>query len=176
MVLGTPVVAITILLVIAERALHLGFFDPARGGDPVLFQHLFWFYSHPAVYIMILPAMGVISELVAAVSRKTIFGYGFVAFSSLAIAIIGFLVWGHHLFVSSQSIYAGLVFSILSMLVAYIDQTKSGSRNHVSPGARMRCTVTMKLKPVRMDENPAMKTPVAASVTFVCVEAVLYGV
>jgi cytochrome c oxidase subunit 1 len=125
MILGTPVVAITILLVFAERALHLGFFDPNRGGDPVLFQHLFWFYSHPAVYIMILPGMGVMSELVAAVSRKQVFGYSFVAFSSLAIAILGFLVWGHHLFVSSQSIYAGLVFSIITMLVAVPSAVKT---------------------------------------------------
>jgi cytochrome c oxidase subunit 1 len=125
MVLGTPVVAITVLLVFAERTLHLGFFDPTRGGDPVLFQHLFWFYSHPAVYIMILPGMGVISELVAAISRKQVFGYSFVAFSSLAIAILGFLVWGHHLFVSSQSIYAGLVFSIITMLVAVPSAVKT---------------------------------------------------
>ena len=117
-ILGTPVVAVTILLVAAERLFHIGVFDPKLGGDPVLFQHLFWFYSHPAVYIMILPAMGVISELVAAFSRKAIFGYAFVAFSSLAIAIIGFLVWGHHMFVSSQSVYAGLIFSFLSFLVA----------------------------------------------------------
>ncbi len=117
-VLGTPVVAIAILLVAAERLLHIGIFDPALGGDPVLFQHLFWFYSHPAVYIMILPSMGIISELITAFSRKRIFGYKFVAFSSLAIAVLGFLVWGHHLFVSSQSIYAGLIFSVLSMLVA----------------------------------------------------------
>ena len=125
MILGTPVVAITILLVFAERTLHLGFFDPRLGGDPVLFQHLFWFYSHPAVYIMILPGMGVMSELVAAISRKQVFGYGFVAFSSLAIAILGFLVWGHHLFVSSQSIYAGLVFSIITMLVAVPSAVKT---------------------------------------------------
>jgi len=118
MILGTPVIAITVLLVAVERGLHLGIFDPALGGDPVLFQHLFWFYSHPAVYIMILPAMGVVSELVQAGTRKNIFGYAFVAFSSLAIAIIGFLVWGHHLFVSGQSTYAGLVFSILSFFVA----------------------------------------------------------
>ena len=91
----------------------------------MLFQHLFWFYSHPAVYIMILPGMGVISELVAAISRKQVFGYGFVAFSSLAIAILGFLVWGHHLFVSSQSIYAGLVFSIITMLVAVPSAVKT---------------------------------------------------
>jgi cytochrome c oxidase subunit 1 len=125
MILGTPVIAITVLLVAAERSLGLGFFDPARGGDPVLFQHLFWFYSHPAVYIMILPGMGVISELVAAMSRKQVFGYSFVAFSSLAIAVLGFLVWGHHLFVSSQSIYAGLVFSIISMLVAIPSAVKT---------------------------------------------------
>jgi cytochrome c oxidase subunit 1 len=125
MILGTPVVAITIVLVMAERTLHLGIFDPKLGGDPVLMQHLFWFYSHPAVYIMILPGMGVISELVAAVSRKPVFGYSFVAFSSLAIAILGFLVWGHHLFVSSQSIYAGLVFSIITMLVAVPSAVKT---------------------------------------------------
>ncbi|MBW8713527.1 MAG: cbb3-type cytochrome c oxidase subunit I [Acidobacteria bacterium] len=117
-ILGTPVIAITVLLVAAERGLHMGIFDPALGGDPILFQHLFWFYSHPAVYIMILPAMGVISEIVQAFARKNIFGYSFVAFSSLAIAIIGFLVWGHHLFVSGQSVYAGLMFSLLSFMVA----------------------------------------------------------
>jgi len=125
MILGTPVVAITILLVFAERALGFAIFDPRMGGDPVLFQHLFWFYSHPAVYIMILPGMGVVSELVAAVSRKQIFGYSFVAYSSLAIAIIGFLVWGHHMFVSSQSIYAGLVFSIITMIVAVPSAVKT---------------------------------------------------
>jgi cytochrome c oxidase subunit 1 len=118
MLLGTPVVAITILLVALERGLGIGIFDPAIGGDPVLFQHLFWFYSHPAVYIMILPAMGVMSELVACFSRKRVFGYDFVAFSSMAIAILGFLVWGHHMFVSSQSMYAGMIFSLLSFLVA----------------------------------------------------------
>ena len=118
MVLGTPVLAITILLVGLERAFRIGIFDPALGGDPVLFQHLFWFYSHPAVYIMILPGMGVVSELITCFSRKRIFGYGFVAFSSLAIAVLGFLVWGHHMFVSSQSVYAGMVFSIISFLVA----------------------------------------------------------
>jgi len=117
-ILGTPVIAITVLLVAAERVLHLGIFDPKIGGDPVLFQHLFWFYSHPAVYIMILPSMGVVSELIAAFARKKIFGYKFVAFSSVAIAVLGFLVWGHHMFVAGQSIYAGMIFSILSMLVA----------------------------------------------------------
>ena len=118
MILGTPVIAITILLLALERLAGIGIFDPAIGGDPILFQHLFWFYSHPAVYIMILPGMGVISELISAFSRKKIFGYEFVAFSSIAIAVFGFLVWGHHLFVSGQSLYAGLVFSFLSMVVA----------------------------------------------------------
>ncbi|HWQ34673.1 MAG TPA: cbb3-type cytochrome c oxidase subunit I [Blastocatellia bacterium] len=117
-VLGTPVLAITLVLVALERTMHLGFFDPAYGGDPVLFQHLFWFYSHPAVYIMVLPAMGVVSELVANMTRKRIFGYSFVAFASVAIAVFGFLVWGHHLFVSSQGVYAGMIFSFLSYAVA----------------------------------------------------------
>ncbi|MBI4537324.1 MAG: cbb3-type cytochrome c oxidase subunit I [candidate division NC10 bacterium] len=118
MILGTPVVAITLLMVGLERGLGIGLFDPALGGDPILFQHLFWFYSHPAVYIMILPSMGVVSEVIACFSRKRIFGYEFVAGSSLAIAVIGFFVWGHHMFVSGQSVYAGLVFSLLSFLVA----------------------------------------------------------
>lgn len=118
MILGTPVLAITLLLVVAERLLHLGIFDPSLGGDPVLFQHLFWFYSHPAVYIMILPSMGVISELVACFSRKRIFGYSFVAMSSLGIALIGFLVWGHHMFTTGESVYAAMIFSILSFIVA----------------------------------------------------------
>jgi cytochrome c oxidase subunit I len=118
MILGTPVIAITILLLAFERLMHIGIFDPALGGDPVLFQHLFWFYSHPAVYIMILPSMGVISELIANFSRKNIFGYSFVAFSSIAIAVFGFLVWGHHMFVSGQSVYAGMIFSIISYAVA----------------------------------------------------------
>jgi cytochrome c oxidase subunit 1 len=117
-VLGTPVIAVTLLLVALERGFHLGIFDPALGGDPVLFQHLFWFYSHPAVYIMVLPGMGVISEIVSVYSRKKVFGYKFVAFSSVAIAILSFLVWGHHMFVSSQSVYASMVFSFLSFLVA----------------------------------------------------------
>jgi cytochrome c oxidase subunit 1 len=117
-ILGTPVIAITLALVALERLFHLGIFDPARGGDPLLFQHLFWFYSHPAVYIMILPAMGVVSELMACFSRKRIFGYEFVAFSSVAIAVIGFLVWGHHMFVAGLSVQAGMVFSLLSFLVA----------------------------------------------------------
>jgi cytochrome c oxidase subunit 1 len=117
-ILGTPVLAITLALVAVERTFHVGFFDPALGGDPVLFQHLFWFYSHPAVYIMILPSMGVVTEIIACFARKRIFGYSFVAFSSVAIAVISLLVWGHHMFVSGQSIYAGLVFSLLSFAVA----------------------------------------------------------
>ena len=118
MVLGTPVLAIAVALVAVERMLQVGIFDPALGGDPVLFQHLFWFYSHPAVYIMVLPGMAVISEIVPCFSRRPIFGYYLIAFSSIAIAVLGFLVWGHHMFVSGQSMYAGMVFSILSFLVA----------------------------------------------------------
>ena len=117
-ILGTPVLAIALVLVGLERLLHVGIFDPALGGDPVLFQHLFWFYSHPAVYIMILPSMGVVSELITCFAKKRIFGYSFIAFSSVAIAVISFLVWGHHMFVSGQSVYAGLVFSALSFAVA----------------------------------------------------------
>jgi cytochrome c oxidase subunit 1 len=116
--LGTPVITITLILVAVERVWQVGIFDPSLGGDPVLFQHLFWFYSHPAVYIMILPAMGVISELVTTFSKKIIFGYKFIALSSVAIATLGFLVWGHHMFVSTQSLVASGIFSFLSMLVA----------------------------------------------------------
>jgi cytochrome c oxidase subunit I len=118
MILGTPVIAITLLLVALERIVHIGIFDPRLGGDPVLFQHFFWFYSHPAVYIMVLPGMGVISEVISTHSRKNVFGYSFVAFSSIAIAVFGFLVWGHHLFTSSQSVYAGMIFSMVSFAVA----------------------------------------------------------
>ena len=118
MILGTPVIAVTLFMLMLERGLHIGFFDPAYGGDPVLFQHLFWFYSHPAVYIMILPSMGVISEVMSTFCTKKPFGYTFIAFSSVAMAVFGFLVWGHHLFVSSQSAYAGMVFSILTYIVA----------------------------------------------------------
>lgn len=117
-VLATPVLGIALLLVIVERVWGVGIYNPALGGDPLLFQHLFWFYSHPAVYIMILPSMGVISELISTFSRKRIFGYEFIAFSSVAIAILGFLVWGHHMFVSSQSVYSGLIFSFITMLVS----------------------------------------------------------
>jgi cytochrome c oxidase subunit I len=118
MVLGTPVLAIAVALVAVERVLRVGIFDPALGGDPILFQHLFWFYSHPAVYIMVLPGMGVISEIIPCFCRRPIFGYRFIAYSSMGIAVLGFLVWGHHMFVSGQSMYAGMVFSILSFLVA----------------------------------------------------------
>jgi cytochrome c oxidase subunit I len=118
MILATPVLAVTLTLMSVERFWGVGIFDPKLGGDPILFQHLFWFYSHPAVYIMILPGMGVISELITCFSRKRVFGYGWIACASMAIAILGFMVWGHHMFVSSQSVYAGLVFSLLSFLVA----------------------------------------------------------
>ncbi|HEU5118524.1 MAG TPA: cytochrome c oxidase subunit I [Isosphaeraceae bacterium] len=118
MILGTPVLAVAVGLIGVERLFHIGIFDPAIGGDPVLFQHLFWFYSHPAVYIMILPAMGVISEIVPCFARRPIFGYRFMAGALLAIAVFGFLVWGHHMFVSGQSMYAGLVFSFISFFVA----------------------------------------------------------
>jgi cytochrome c oxidase subunit 1 len=117
-VLGTPVLAIAVSLIAVERLLHVGIFDPKLGGDPILFQHLFWFYSHPAVYIMVLPAMAVISEIIPCFSRRPIFGYKFIAWSSIGIAVLSFLVWGHHMFVSGQSMYAGMVFSILSFLVA----------------------------------------------------------
>jgi cytochrome c oxidase subunit 1 len=117
-VLATPVISITIVLVAVERLFRVGIFDPALGGDPLLFQHLFWFYSHPVVYIMVLPSMGVVSEVLTCFSRKRIFGYEFIAFSSIAIAVLGFLVWGHHMFVSGQSAYAGTVFAALSFLVA----------------------------------------------------------
>jgi cytochrome c oxidase subunit 1 len=118
MVLGTPVLAISVCLIALERFFRFGIFDPKLGGDPILFQHLFWFYSHPAVYIMVLPGFAVISEIIPCFSRRPIFGYRFIAFASVAIAIFGFLVWGHHMFVSGQSMYAGAVFSILSFLVA----------------------------------------------------------
>jgi cytochrome c oxidase subunit 1 len=118
LVLATPVLAMTLALVGIERIFHVGIFDPALGGDPLLFQHLFWFYSHPAVYIMVLPAMGVVSEIVPCFARKRVFGYRFMAYAILGIATIGFLVWGHHMFVSGQSMYAGMVFSFLSFLVA----------------------------------------------------------
>ncbi len=118
MLLATPVLAITLVMLMIERVLHVGIFDPALGGDPLLYQHMFWFYSHPAVYIMILPAMGVASDVIAAFTRKKIFGYKFVAFSSLAIAFLGFLVWAHHMFVAGISVYSAMIFAFLSFFVA----------------------------------------------------------
>src|SRR5699024_9347738 len=116
-ILATPVLAITLALVGMERLLGIGIFDPAMGGDPVLFQHFFWFYSHPAVYIMIVPGFGVVSEVVSTFSKKHIFGYWAIALSSVAISFIGFLVWGHHMFVSGQAAMASMVFSFLSFLI-----------------------------------------------------------
>ncbi|MER8947470.1 cytochrome c oxidase subunit I [Mesorhizobium sp. M0185] len=118
MVLATPVLAASLILIVLERVFGIGIFNPALGGDPLLFQHLFWFYSHPAVYIMILPGMGVVSEVLPCFSRRPLFGYKAVALASMAIAVFGFLVWGHHMFVSGQSAYAGVVFSFLSFCVA----------------------------------------------------------
>ncbi len=117
-ILATPVLGITLLLLLMERVFSIGIFDARLGGDPILFQHFFWFYSHPAVYIMILPAMGIISEVIPVFSRKPIFGYRAIAYSSVAIAFIGFLVWGHHMFVSGQSRLAGTLFSFLTFMVA----------------------------------------------------------
>ena len=117
-ILATPVIGITFVLIILERFFGVGVFDPAKGGDPLLYQHLFWIYSHPAVYIMILPAMGVISEVIPVFARKRIFGYKAIAFSSIAIASVGSLVWGHHMFVSGQSDLANIIFSLLTFLVA----------------------------------------------------------
>jgi cytochrome c oxidase subunit 1 len=116
-VLATPVIGITMMLLILEQTLQIGIFDPALGGDPVLFQHFFWFYSHPAVYIMILPAFGILSELIATFSRSRIFGYRAIALSSVAIAMLGFLVWGHHMFVSGQSIVSSIIFSLITYLI-----------------------------------------------------------
>ena len=116
-VLATPVIGITMLLLILERTLGIGIFDPSLGGDPILFQHFFWFYSHPAVYIMILPAFGVLSELIATFSRQRIFGYRAIALSSVAIAMLGFLVWGHHMFVSGQSAISSIIFSLITYLI-----------------------------------------------------------
>jgi cytochrome c oxidase subunit I len=116
--LATPVLGITLLLLVVERVVGIGIFDPKLGGDPILFQHFFWFYSHPAVYIMILPSMGIMSELFSVYSQKHIFGYKFIAYSGVAIALVGFLVWGHHMFVSGQSALAGIIFSAMTFGVA----------------------------------------------------------
>ena len=132
LILATPVLAIVLVLLCVERLLGVGIFDPALGGDPVLFQHLFWFYSHPAVYIMILPGMGVMNEIITCFSRRRIFGYRFVAYATVAIASLGFLVWGHHMFVSSQSPLAGLIFSLLSFLIAIPSAIKVFKLDHDS--------------------------------------------
>src|SRR5512143_786062 len=116
--LATPVIAITLLLIIVERFFGVGFFDPAKGGDPILFEHLFWIYSHPAVYIMVLPAMGVVSEIVPTFARRTVYGYRAVAFSAVCIAAVGYLVWGHHMFTSGMSDTSRTLFSLLTFLVA----------------------------------------------------------
>jgi cytochrome c oxidase subunit I len=117
-VLATPIIGITLLMIIAERVLHVGFFDPTLGGDPTLYIHLFWIYSHPAVYIMILPAMGAVTEIIPVFCRRRIFGYKFVAFSSLAIAGVGYLVWGHHMYTVGMSYEAAWIFSLLTFIVA----------------------------------------------------------
>jgi cytochrome c oxidase subunit 1 len=117
-VLATPIVGITLLMIIAERTLRIGFFDPSLGGDPILYQHLFWIYSHPAVYIMILPAMGVITEIIPTFAQRRVFGYKAIAISSLAIALVGYFVWGHHMYTSGMSGTARWVFSFLTFIVA----------------------------------------------------------
>lgn len=118
LVLATPALAVALLMIVAERVLDLGLFDPRRGGDPILFQHIFWFYSHPAVYIMILPGMGIVTEVVCCYARRRVFGYTFMVYAILAISLIGFFVWGHHMFTSGQSPYASLIFSFLSFVIA----------------------------------------------------------
>lgn len=142
-ILATPVLGITLLLLIFERAFHVGIFDPSLGGDPVLFQHFFWFYSHPAVYIMILPGMGVASELLAVHSKRSIFGYKAVAFSSVAIALLGFLVWGHHMFVSGQSELSSTIFSFLTFFIAIPSGVKMFNWLSTLYGGSIRFTVPM---------------------------------
>ena len=142
-VLATPILAITLLLLCIERVLSIGIFDPALGGDPVLFQHFFWFYSHPAVYIMVLPGFGIVSELITVHSRKHIFGYRAIALSSVAIAVISFLVWGHHMFVSGQSELAGVVFSFITFAVAVPTAIKVLSWVATLYGGSIRYTTPM---------------------------------
>jgi cytochrome c oxidase subunit 1 len=143
MVLATPVLAITLLALSIDRALGIGIFDPSLGGDPLLFQHMFWFYSHPAVYIMILPGMGVVSEVIACFARRPVFGYGVMALSVMAIAILGFLVWGHHMFVSGQSVYAGVVFSFFTFLVSVPSAIKVFNWTATLYRGRIRMTAPM---------------------------------
>jgi cytochrome c oxidase subunit 1 len=142
-IMATPVLAITVLLLLLERVLSVGIFDPSMGGDPVLFQHFFWFYSHPAVYIMILPGFGIISEIITVHSRKHIFGYSAIAMSSVAIAVISFLVWGHHMFVSGQSELAGVIFSFLTFAVAIPTAIKVFSWVATLYGGSIRYTTAM---------------------------------
>jgi len=142
-VLATPVLGITLVLLIFERAFHVGIFDPTLGGDPVLFQHFFWFYSHPAVYIMILPGMGIATELLCVHSRRPVFGYKAIAFSSIAIALVGFLVWGHHMFVSGQSELASTIFSFLTFFVAIPSGVKMFNWLSTLWGGSIRFTVPM---------------------------------
>ncbi|MCC9075238.1 cbb3-type cytochrome c oxidase subunit I [Litorilinea aerophila] len=115
---ATQLIGMSFLMLSVERVLGMGFFDPAKGGTPILFQHLFWFYSHPAVYVWVLPGLGIISEILPVFSRKPLFGYRWIALSSVAIALVGFLVWGHHMFVSGYSDYLRVPFMISTMLVA----------------------------------------------------------
>jgi len=143
LVLATPVLGMTLVLLVLERLFHVGIFDPKYGGDPLLFQHLFWFYSHPAVYVMIIPGMGVTSEIIAAFTRKRLFGYKFIAYSSMAIAFFGFLVWGHHLFVAGQSVYASLIFSFLSYAVAVPSAIKVFNWTASLQGGAIRLTTPM---------------------------------
>jgi cytochrome c oxidase subunit 1 len=142
-VMATPVLAITLLLLLVENTLQIGIFNPAMGGDPVLFQHFFWFYSHPAVYIMILPGFGIVSEIITVHSRKHIFGYRAIAMSSVAIAVISFLVWGHHMFVSGQSELAGVIFSFLTFGVAVPTAIKVFSWVATLYGGSIRYTTPM---------------------------------
>ena len=142
-VLATPVLGITLLLLIFERAFHIGIFDPTLGGDPVLFQHFFWFYSHPAVYIMILPGMGVATEILATHSQRRVFGYKAIAFSSVAIALVSFLVWGHHMFVSGQSELSSAIFSFLTFFVAIPSGVKMFNWLGTLWGGSIRFTVPM---------------------------------
>lgn len=123
-ILGTPVIAVTLMMAGLEKIFRIGLFDPALGGDPVLFQHLFWFYSHPAVYIMIVPGMGVINEVVTCFSRRGIFGYRAIAFANVGFVIFSFVVWGHHMVVAGQSVYSALIFSVLSYLVGIFSAIK----------------------------------------------------
>ena len=159
--LGTPVVADHASCWSRPNArLHLGIFDPKLGGDPLLFQHLFWFYSHPAVYIMILPSMGVVTEIIACFSRKRIFGYNFVAFSSIAIAVFGFLVWAHHMFVAGISVYSALVFSLLELCRGRaFGRSKSSTGRRLCTRARSTTTRPCSTPSASSDFSPSAASP-----------------